>query len=117
MNLLHLPVILLFTSSVVFASTPPPEKLLPDDTLLVVTIPDFSKVRGTFKASSQNQAWTDPAFKPFKDDFLAKWKEQVTDPLERELDINLTITPRFPRARLLSLHPERLAGSRSGIPR
>src|SRR5256885_1238181 len=48
------------------ASIPAPEKLLPDDTLLVVTAPDFSKVRDAFKASTQNQAWSDPALKPFK---------------------------------------------------
>jgi hypothetical protein len=79
----------LLPSPLFSASIPAPEKLLPDDTLLVVTAPDFSKVRDTFKASTQNQAWNDPALKPFKDDLLSKWKDQVTDPLERELDLKL----------------------------
>jgi hypothetical protein len=71
------------------ASVPVPEKLLPDDTLLVVSSPDFAKVRDIYKSSGQAQIWNDPALKPFKDHFLTKWKEQVTDPLERELDIKL----------------------------
>jgi hypothetical protein len=71
------------------ASVPVPEKLLPDDTLVVVTIPDFSKARDMYTHSPQSQIWDDPAFKPFKDHFLAKWKEEVVQPLERELDIRL----------------------------
>jgi len=71
------------------AAVPPPEKLLSDDTLLVVTAPDFSKLRETFKNSPQNQAWSDPALKPFRDHFMSKWNEEFVKPLERELDIRL----------------------------
>src|SRR5437879_3181902 len=66
---------------------PPPEKLLPDDTLVVVTAPDVAKVRQLYKNSPQTQLWNDPALKPFKDNFLAKWKDEFVEPLQRELNI------------------------------
>lgn len=71
------------------AAVPAPEKLLSEDTLFVVTAPDFSKLRDTFKNSPQNQLWSDPALKPFRDHFMAKWNEEFVKPLERELDIRL----------------------------
>src|SRR5882672_1762396 len=71
------------------AAIPAPEKLLPDDTLLVVTAPDFGKLREIYDSSPQSHAWNDPALKPFKDYFLKKWKEEIAQPLERELDLRL----------------------------
>jgi hypothetical protein len=69
------------------AATPAPEKLLPDDTLVLVTAPDFAKLRETWKKMPQSQLWNDQAMKPFKDHFLSKWNEEVVKPLERELGI------------------------------
>jgi len=54
------------------AAVPPPEKLLSDDTLFVVTAPDFSKLRETFKNSPQSQLWNDPAMKAFREHFMEK---------------------------------------------
>jgi len=71
------------------ASVPPPEKLLSDDTLLVITAPDFSKLRETFKSSPQSQLWNDPAMKAFREHFMEKWNEEFVKPLERELDVRL----------------------------
>ena len=71
------------------AAVPPPEKILPEDTLLVLTAPDFAKVREIYKSNPQSQLWNDPALKSFRENFLAKLKEEVTGPLERELDIRL----------------------------
>ena len=59
------------------AAVPPPEKLLSDDTLLVITAPDFSRLRDTFKNSPQSQLWNDPAMKAFRDHFLEKWTEEI----------------------------------------
>src|SRR5882757_3439139 len=72
-----------------FGAVPSPEKLLSDDTLLVVTAPDFSKLRETFKSSPQSQLWSDPALKAFRDHFMEKWNEEFVKPLERELDVRL----------------------------
>lgn len=71
------------------AAVPPPEKLLSDDTLLVVTAPDFSKLRETFKSSPQSQLWNDPSLKAFREHLMEKWNEELVKPLERELDVRL----------------------------
>ena len=68
---------------------PAPEKLVPEDTVVLVTAPDFGKLRDVYRRLPQSQLWNDPAMKPFKDKFLAKWKEEVVRPLERELDARL----------------------------
>src|ERR1041385_782119 len=62
------------------AAVPSPEKLLSDDTLFVITAPDFSKLRDTFKNSPQNQMWKDPALKQFRDHFMEKWNEEFVKP-------------------------------------
>ena len=65
----------------------PVEKLLPDDTLFVVTIPDFTKMREIYRTSPQTQFWNDPAMRPFKEKFLDKMTEDLIHPLERELGV------------------------------
>src|SRR5947209_545982 len=45
----------------------PAEKLLPDDTLVLFTIPDFNKAREIYQNSPQGRLWNDPAIKDFKD--------------------------------------------------
>ena len=72
-----------------FAAIPAPEKLLPDDTLVLVTAPDFARLRDLVKKSPQSQCWNDPAMKQFKDKFLLKWNEDLVKPLERDLDVKL----------------------------
>lgn len=71
------------------AAIPPAEKLLPPDTLLVVSTPDWTKLRATFENSPQQQLWNDPALKPFREKFTTKWREEVVQPLERELGVSL----------------------------
>ena len=46
------------------AAIPSAEKLLPDDTLVLFTVPDFAKLREVYKASPQSKFWNDPAMKP-----------------------------------------------------
>ncbi len=71
------------------AAIPSPEKLLPDDTLVLFTAPDVSRLRTLATRMPANQCWNDPAMKPFKDKFLLKWDEQFVKPLERELGLKL----------------------------
>src|SRR5438477_12935158 len=77
----------LFLAGNSHAAIPSAEKLLPDDTLVLFTVPDFAKLREVYKASPQSKFWNDPAMKPFKDKFISRWKEEFVKPLERELDI------------------------------
>jgi hypothetical protein len=68
---------------------PTPEKLVPDDTLILLTAPDFGKLKDLLKKSPPAQLWDDPAMKPFRDSFMTKWKEEFLSPLQRELNVNL----------------------------
>ncbi|HEX7471320.1 MAG TPA: hypothetical protein VF437_11420 [Verrucomicrobiae bacterium] len=70
------------------AAIPAVEKILPDDTLFVFTVPDVDKLRDVYKTSPQTRFWNDPAMKPFKEKFMAKWNEAFVTPLERELSIH-----------------------------
>jgi hypothetical protein len=78
---------LLFLALTSAATIPSPEKLLPQDTLIVVTVPDFAKMRELWKHCPQTRLWNDPAMKPFKDKFLARWNEEFVQPLERDLGV------------------------------
>jgi hypothetical protein len=69
------------------AALPPAEKILPDDTLVVLTAPDFAKLREIYKSSPQSAFWKDPAMKPFKDKFLSRWNDEFVKPLERDLNL------------------------------
>jgi len=66
---------------------PAPEKLLPDDTLILATVPDFAKAQEIWRRTPQSQFWNDPAMRPFKEHFLSKWNEDLVKPLEQELGI------------------------------
>ncbi len=69
------------------AEVPPAEKLLPDDTLGLITTPDWDKVKSAYHEFPAAQMWNDPAMKPFTDKFINKFKTDVQQPLERELGI------------------------------
>ena len=77
----------LFPAISAAAAIPPAEQILPADTLLVITAPDCVKVRAVFKKSSPSQFWNDPAMRPFREKFLAKWNEEFVAPLERDLGV------------------------------
>jgi hypothetical protein len=71
------------------AAIPPAEKLLSSETLLMVSAPDFAKLRGQWQHAPQFQLWNDPAMKPFRDGVLSKWEDELVKPLERELGVNV----------------------------
>lgn len=65
----------------------PAEKALPDDTLLMFTLPDFNKVRDIYQHSPQGRFWNDPAMKEFKDKFIGKLTTDYITPLEHQLGV------------------------------
>ncbi len=71
------------------AAVPPPEKLLPDDTLFLVTAPDFTRLTQVCTNSPYLRLWNDPAMKNFRAKFATNWQENFVQPLERELKIKL----------------------------
>jgi hypothetical protein len=82
------------------AVIPPVEKILPDDTLFLVTTPDFSKLRDIYRNSPQTQFWNDPAMKPFKDRFLSKLGEEFIQPLEHDLGVHLSDYTNLPQGQI-----------------
>ncbi|MDB6110051.1 MAG: hypothetical protein JWR69_1801 [Pedosphaera sp.] len=70
------------------AAVLPAEKLLPDDTLVLLSVPDFTKAREISSNSPQGQLWRDPSLQAFKDKFVNKLKETYVTPLERDLGIH-----------------------------
>src|SRR5438093_244077 len=72
------------------APVPSAEKVLPNDTLFLMTIPDFAKAREFYKTSPPIQFWNDPAMKPLREKITEKIMSEHLQPLERELNIKLS---------------------------
>lgn len=74
-------------------AVPAAEKLLPEDTLFMVTMPDFE----AFKSAAANlpylRLWNDPAMKPFRDKVVASFKAEFLEPLQRELQADPARVP------------------------
>jgi hypothetical protein len=100
-------------SALVFASAwagraaiPSAEKLFPEDTLALVSVPDFPRLCALYQASPQGQFLRDPGLKAFRDKFLSKWNEQFVEPLVRELGIRLEDYTSLPQGQVtLALSP------------
>lgn len=71
------------------AAVPPPEQLFPADTLGLFAVPDCAKVAEAQKTSPMLKLWEDESFRPFRDKFLTKLKQQVIEPLETQLGVKL----------------------------
>ena len=82
------------------AAIPAVEKILPDDTLFLVTTPDYMKMRDIYRASPQTQLWNDPAMKPFKDKFMSKLQENLIQPLQKELGVELSDYTNLPQGQI-----------------
>ena len=91
---------LLTLAAPVGAAIPPAESLLPSDTLLLITAPDFAKMRDAARQSPQWLFWNDPAMKPFHDKFMAKWNEKFVAPLEHDLGVKLGDYADLPQGQL-----------------
>ncbi len=79
--------LLIFSLSAGAAAVPATEKLLPDDTLALLTTPDYAKARTAFGESAGFQLWRDPSMKPFTEKLANKLKNEFVEPLERELGV------------------------------
>jgi hypothetical protein len=72
------------------ANLPPAEKLLPDNTLAVLTVPNYQAADAWYQGSPGKKILDDPAMKPFMDKLKAKFNKDVTEPLEKELGIKFS---------------------------
>jgi hypothetical protein len=92
--------LLFFTVSSVRAAIPPAENLLPADTLVMMTIPDFSKARADAHESPQWLFWNDPAMKPFHDKFVSGLNDALIGPLEADLGVKIENFEDLPQGQL-----------------
>jgi hypothetical protein len=67
------------------AAVPAVEKLLPEDTLLMITTPDFEAFKAAAVKSPPLRLWQDPAMKPFRDKAAEGFNREFLEPLRREL--------------------------------
>ena len=74
--------------------------LLPDDTLMMVTIPDFTQVQNLHANTPQLQIWSDPAMKPFRDKFMDKLKSQFIGPMQQSMGIKLDDYTSLPQGQI-----------------
>ncbi|HXC99672.1 MAG TPA: hypothetical protein VN048_10050, partial [Verrucomicrobiae bacterium] len=88
-KILFLAVPLLMLAFGAAANVLPPDQLLPDDTLVLITVPDYAKLHDIYNNSPQLQLWSDPAMKPFRDKFTDKLKSQFITPMEHNLGAQL----------------------------
>lgn len=77
-------------AALLHAAIPPAENLLPSDTLAFFTVPDCAAARASAKTSPTWMFWDDPAMKPFRDKFIAKWNDQFVAPLEHDLGLKVS---------------------------
>ncbi len=96
-KLLALPVALFYLACHAGAAVLPAEKLLPDDTLVMFTVPDYLKVRDIYQNSPQGRLWNDPAMKEFKDKFMGKLMSEYVTPLERDLGVHFNDYTNLPQ--------------------
>ena len=82
------------------AAIPAPEQLLPEDTLILLTVPNYAKLRQICGKSPKGQLWNDPVLKPFKDKFFSRWEEEFVKPLERDLNLDLGTCASLPQGQL-----------------
>jgi hypothetical protein len=82
-------VLILAAATPARATIPPVENLLPADTLFLLDAPDCAALRAAGRQSPQWLFWNDPAMKPFRDKFVAKWEAEFIAPLERDLGVKL----------------------------
>ena len=69
------------------AAVPAPDALLANDTLAMLTVPDYATAKSAWSRQAMMRLWDDPAVKPFRDKFVGKFKSEFIEPLERELGI------------------------------
>ena len=81
--------LILAATTLAHAAIPPAENLLPADTLFLLDVPDCAALRAASHQSPQWLFWKDPAMKPFRDKFMAKWQAEFVAPLERDLGVKL----------------------------
>ncbi|HAB16916.1 MAG TPA: hypothetical protein PLX89_18690 [Verrucomicrobiota bacterium] len=75
------------TALALHAAVPAPPQLFPQDTLLLLTVPDWVAMHASTESAPLGRLWADPAMKPFRDKFETQFREKFLGTLEKDLGI------------------------------
>ncbi len=78
---------------------PDTAKLIPPETILLVDVDDFDRLRTQFERTNFYKLYKDPAMAAFVDDLKTKWREKIRKPDNELLSVVADIDT-FPRGRV-----------------
>ena len=87
------------SSSVRAGTLPNTAKLIPPETILLLDVDDFDRLRTQFEKTNFYKLYKDPAMAAFVDDFKTKWREKIRKP-DNELLRVIADMDTFPRGRV-----------------
>ncbi len=82
------------------AAIPVAEQVLPDDTLAMLTVPNFSEIKEWSQSSAMIQLWNDPSMARFRDRIATRFREEVIEPLEKETGFDLEEYAELPKGQI-----------------
>ena len=86
-------------TSVRAGTLPNTAKLIPPETILLVDVDDFDRLRTQFEGTNFYKLYKDPAMAGFVDEFKTKWREKIRKP-DNELLRVIADIDTFPRGRV-----------------
>ena len=86
-------------NSVQAQKLPNTAKLIPPETILLLDVDDFDRLRTQFEKTNFYKLYKDPAMAAFVDDFKTKWREKIRKP-DNELLRVIADIDTFPRGRV-----------------
>jgi len=86
-------------NSVQAQKLPDTAKLIPPETILLVDVDDFDRLRTQFERTNFYKLYKDPAMTAFVDDLKTKWREKIRKPDNELLSVAADIDT-FPRGRV-----------------
>ncbi|MFH1882072.1 MAG: hypothetical protein ABIL62_05100 [Planctomycetota bacterium] len=87
------------STSVWAQKLPDTAKLIPPETILLLDVDDFDRLRAQFEKTNFYKLYKDPAMAAFVDDFKTKWREKIRKP-DNELLRVIADIDTFPRGRV-----------------
>ncbi|MBN2316103.1 MAG: hypothetical protein JXM79_19405 [Sedimentisphaerales bacterium] len=91
----------LFTPALVNAATlPKTAKLVPNETIVLVEIDDFTELRAQFEKTNLYKFIKDPAMSAFVEDLKSKWREKKQDEKNEDIPGILRDVDVWPRGRI-----------------
>ena len=87
------------SNSVRARTLPDTAKLIPPETILLLDVDDFDRLRTQFERTNFYKLYKDPAMAAFVDDFKTKWREKIRKP-DNELLRVIADIDTFPQGRV-----------------